>query len=279
MLRLKTMTPRDFPFAVELANRMGWNMAVEDFAFNSGLEPNGCFVAFDDSIPVGICTCINYGRIGWFGNLAVKIECRRTGLGSALVKHSLDYLRATGTEIVGLYAYPNLVSFYKKFGFEADQDFVVLKGKAANFASDGSVQRLRTHDIERILAFDAKCFGSNRSKVLKSILEDKDNLCYFSTEKNLVVGYGMAKVYETMAELGPLVFKENSGLSPVALVETLLNRLKGLEVYIYLSGRQSHLLDFLLAAGFQKDFEVSRMFLGVADPQDCVCFAESLERG
>jgi hypothetical protein len=38
-------------------------------------------------------------------------------------------------------------------------------------------------------------------------------------------------------------------------------------------------MDFLLENGFQKEFEVSRMFLGSADPQDCVYLAESLERG
>ena len=67
MFHVEKMTPKDYMFAVELANTMNWNMTVEDFKFNSRLEPNGCFVLFDDSKRVGVATCISYGSVGWFG--------------------------------------------------------------------------------------------------------------------------------------------------------------------------------------------------------------------
>jgi len=279
MLRLAVMNSRDFPFAVELANTLGWNMAVEDFVFNSKLEPNGCFVALEDSVPVGISTCISYGRVGWFGNLAVKEDCRRKGVGSALVKHSIDYLKTMRTEIIGLYAYTHLVGFYQKFGFKSDQTFIVLKGKATNSAVDGNVRKSRNEDVSRLFAFDAKCYGSDRSKLLKSILEDKENMCYISNENGQILGFAMAKVYQGMAEIGPLICTSKHTVSSVALLRTILNRLKGLEVFIYLSMKHKALLDFLLESGFQKDFEVSRMFLGSVKAEDCICLAESLERG
>ena len=49
MLKVKPMDINDFEFATKLANTMNWNMAPEDFAFNVSLEPNGCFIATDDS--------------------------------------------------------------------------------------------------------------------------------------------------------------------------------------------------------------------------------------
>ena len=72
MLQVKQMRSEDFFFATELANTMDWNMAAEDFQFMAQLEPEGCLVLFDDSTPIGIATCINYGKVGWFGNLIVK---------------------------------------------------------------------------------------------------------------------------------------------------------------------------------------------------------------
>ena len=48
MFQVKQMRPSDFQFATKLANTMNWNMAPEDFEFNSSLEPEGCFVAFKD---------------------------------------------------------------------------------------------------------------------------------------------------------------------------------------------------------------------------------------
>ena len=82
MFHAEKMRPEDFPFAVQLANTIDWNMAEEDFEFMLKLEPHGCFVLFDAEEPVGIATCISYGKTGWFGNLALKEEHRRKGAGT-----------------------------------------------------------------------------------------------------------------------------------------------------------------------------------------------------
>ena len=98
------MRPEDFAFAVELANTMDWNMATEDFEFMTQLEPEGCLVLFDGLKPVGIATCIVYGKVGWFGNLIVEEEYRHKGAGSFLVKYAVEYLLGKGVETIGLYA-------------------------------------------------------------------------------------------------------------------------------------------------------------------------------
>ena len=72
MFHAEKMRPEDFSFAVQLANTMDWNMAESDLEFMTKLEPDGCFVLLHGDEPVGMATCISYGKIGWFGNLAVK---------------------------------------------------------------------------------------------------------------------------------------------------------------------------------------------------------------
>lgn len=72
MFKVRILTPEDYSFAVQLANTMNWNMAPEDFQYMASLEPDGSFLLEDDGKPVGVATCIGYGKVGWFGNLIIK---------------------------------------------------------------------------------------------------------------------------------------------------------------------------------------------------------------
>jgi GNAT superfamily N-acetyltransferase len=156
MFHVEKMKADDFSFAVQLANTMNWNMAVEDFEFMMKLEPQGCFVLFHGSERLGICTGVSFGRVGWFGNLVVKGDYRREGIGSLLVKHALDYLKNKGVETIGLYAYPHLVSFYKSFDFKPDIDFLVLQGKTAFPQAEGIVRKAKKQDVPEVIDFDSR---------------------------------------------------------------------------------------------------------------------------
>ncbi|HUT16793.1 MAG TPA: GNAT family N-acetyltransferase [Acidobacteriota bacterium] len=273
------MQADDFPFAVQLANTMNWNMAVENFEFMVKLEPEGCFVLFHGQERLGICTSVSFGKVGWFGNLVVKGGYRREGAGSLLVKHTIDYLTNKGVETIGLYAYPHLISFYERFGFEPDIDFLVLQGKAVFLPTEGIVRKAKKQDVPEVIDFDSQCFGANRKKLLEPILLDTGNLCYISTENNEITGYVAAKVYDTMAEVGPLVCHANHVEAAVVLLKTILSRLNGLAVSMCIPKKETALLNMLSKAGFREDFRVARMFLGAAVAKDCIYMAESLERG
>jgi GNAT superfamily N-acetyltransferase len=281
MFRIATMRTGDFSFAVKLANTMNWNMADEDFGFILQLEPNGCFVLFDESTPVGISTCISYGKIGWFGNLVVQEDYRKKGAGTILLKHSIEYLRNGKVETIGLYAYPHLIGFYEHFGFKVDMDFLAFKGKPVFFTVNEVVREAHSEEIPEILAFDNQCFGADRSKLLKPILSRMDNLCFVSVREAEIVGYVAAKVYQGIAEIGPLVCKENHADVAITLLKTVLCRLSGLDLDVFtcVSGKQNAVVDALLKSGFKKDFRVTRMFLGPAVAESCIYLAESLERG
>ena len=279
MFHVKKMEIGDFPFAVELANTMNWNMTTADFEFNMKLEPNGCFVLFHGQEPSGIATCISFGKIGWFGNLVVKETLRGQGAGKFLIKRALDYLKTTGVETIGLYSYPHLTKFYESFGFASDIEFSVLKGKPEVPATKEKTKEAKQLDVQGIIDFDRRCFGANRQKLLEAILTDTGNLCYVSTENSEVTGYVAAKVDGGMAELGPLMCLGTYEKVAVALLRTILSRLSGLEVFMYLPKKETALLNVLLEEGFKEEFRLVRMFLGSAVGQDCLCAAESLERG
>jgi GNAT superfamily N-acetyltransferase len=279
MFHVEEIKVSDYPFAVQLANTMNWNMTLEDFEFMVKLEPQGCFVLFHRQERLGIVTCISFGKVGWFGNLVVKADAQREGAGNFLTTHAINYLKSKGANTIGLYAYPHLVKFYKHFGFESDIDFSVLKGNVSFPKTQPFLQAARKCDIPEIINFDCRCFGANRKKLLKLILFNKSNLCYVSTQNNEIEGYVAAKVYGKMAEVGPLICNTNRAEDALLLLKTIFSKLNGLEVFIYIPKRETAYLNILYEAGLKEDFRVVRMFLGSAIAKTCIYTAESLERG
>jgi GNAT superfamily N-acetyltransferase len=279
MFHVKTMSSEDFPFAVKLANSMDWNMAEEDFDFMLKLEPHGCFILHEDEEPVGVVTCVSYGRTGWFGNLVVKEEHRRKGAGIFLVKHVVDYLRTKQVETVGLYAYQHLIEFYENIGFKARGDFVVLSGKTLPSKAEETFKEANKDDVPALIEFASCCLGDDREKLLKTILLDKGNRCYFSAHNHQILGFVTAKVYEEMAEIGPLLCKRDRADIAATLLRTILRRLSNVKVYACVSAKEKLLLETLEATGLEEKFRVTRMFLGPIPAEKCFYVAESLERG
>jgi len=278
---VEKMRSKDFSFSVELANTMNWNMTAADFEFNLALEPNGCFTLLENSKPIGIATCISYGRIGWFGNLVVNQTYRKRGAGTFLINHAVNYLKNAGATTIGLYAYQQLTGFYGKIGFKRDVDFVVLKADRVSVLSGntGKLKALEPQDVPAIVDFDGYCFGASRKKLLEPILKNKGNPCYFAAEGSEIVGYVAAKVFDEMVEVGPLVCRRNHPGIAAELFKAVLGKLEGLESYIYLPASETALLDTAFKIGFREEFRLARMFLGSAVAEDCVYVAESLERG
>jgi GNAT superfamily N-acetyltransferase len=279
MFRVEQMKPEDFLFAVELSNTMNWNMTVEDFELASKLEPEGCFILQEGSERLGIATTVSFGKVGWFGNLIVKEEVRRKGAGSFMLEHALDYLKGRGVETVGLYAYEHLVEFYKRFGFKVEEEFLVLQGEPASLVTAEILEKTQERDVQAIIEFDGKCFGACRTKLLEHILLDKSNRCYVSADGDNIAGYGAAKIFGNMAEVGPLVCRKGHVDDALIILESILSQLKGVNVFMCVPSKEKLLLDWLSEAGLRRDFQVARMFLGPAIAANCLYVAESLERG
>jgi GNAT superfamily N-acetyltransferase len=280
MFQVKVMSAKDYGFAVDLANTMDWGMSTADFGFNQSLESDGCLVLFDDSVPVGIATCVSFGKVGWFGNFVVKSEYRRQGAGRLLLEYAVKYLQSKGVETIGLYAYPHLEEYYGKFGFKPDNaTLTVMHNSNMPVVNCNSVDFEVQPDFSVLTRFDREFFGADRSQLLRSILQEKSSLCYASFVGREMVGYILSKNYGNIVEVGPLVCC--SGRSDVAfgLLKVMLQRLVNRCVVLYLPHNQSGLEAFLLDVGFRKKFSLSRMFLGVSKIQNDVCLAESLERG
>lgn len=279
MFRVQTMTRQDSAFAVQITDKMNWGMVEEDFEFALKLEPEGCFVLFDDQERVGIATTVSFDNLGWFGNLIVEEGHRRKGAGSLLVRYSVDYLRSRGVQTVGLYAYVDKVDFYRRLGFEYDSEFTVLRGKGFSSTKREEVVEATSKNMQQVIDCDALCFGASRRKVLEPVLSDPGNVGYMYMDGKRMLGYAWAKVYDGVADLGPLVCPKGHGDVAIGLLEAVLHRLKDAEISLCLPKKEKSVLSRLTENGFVESFPVTRMFLNPGTVSDCLYVAESLERG
>jgi len=273
------MAPDDFPFAIQLSNTMNWKMTIEDFELSMALEPEGCFLLLQGSKRVGIATTVSFGKVGWLGNLIVREDCRRKNAGGFLVNFAVDYLKCKGVDTIGLFAYTRLVAFYEDFGFKLDKDFSVLQGEPVFHSQANVIEKTQEKFGPSVIAFDSKCFGANRAKLLESMFFSGKNLCYGLIDNEEIKGFAAAKLYDRMAEIGPLVCRANGVDAAKLLLGNLLAKLPGINLSICVPRNETALLEHLFASGFQEDFIVSRMFLGPNVTAKCIYIPESLERG
>ncbi len=281
MFRLRTMNRKDFPFAVSLANTMNWNMTTTDFEFNMQLEPNGCFLLQTDSKPVGLATCISFGKTGWFGNLVIDEKYRKQGAGTQLLQHAVNYLKSTGVKTIGLYAYPYLTDFYSAIGFKPEADFAVLKADAVFPLSraKGTFKMIKARNVACISNFDEEFFGASRKKLFDLIFRSPNNIGYVAFEGSKTAGFALSKVFGDAAEIGPLACLRDEPETAKNLLVAVLSRLEGLEAYMSLPTSESDLQSIASKTGFNEEFRLKRMFFGPVSAKNCIYLAESLERG
>lgn len=280
MLRIRVMSEGDFPFAIHLTDTMDWGFAEEDFRFMMDLEPNGCFVAIEDGKAVGLATTINFGQVGWIGNVIIEKDRRNKGIGSLLVEHAMNYLKERRTRTVGLYAYLRAVPLYKRLGFKSDANFVVLKGQSVSKSAGRDVRKAEEKDLAGIFDLDCCCFGGSRKRLLERIISNRRNLCYVGCKGDKLLGFVFAKRYSELVEVGPMVCRREYEKFPTDLLYALLKDLTGFEVHISVTENAEQLLSTLKSLGFNQRFQVVRMFHGeTVSDNGCLVAAESLERG
>ncbi len=279
MFDIRKILLDDLKFAVNLTNTMKWDLVEEDFKYMMKLEPDGCFITFDDAKRIGIATTIHFDKLGWLGNVIVSENYRGRGIGSLLVRHALEYLEKRRVETVGLYAYIPKVPFYQKLGFEYDSEFVYLKGTAVSLPIKDCTRKAVEDDFGKIIDFDHLCFGASRRKLLKPIFLDKENVCQIALDDRKILGFIIARRYGGIAEIGPLVCQEKCDDIAAELIKNILNQLQGCKVSMCIPKKETILLNKLTEWGLSESFPVARMFYGKYSEKNYIYMAESLERG
>lgn len=235
---IRTLKENDIPAAQRLRELAGWNQTDQDWRSLLSFEPNGCFVAEMDGCVVGSATSTRYvpnsgpGSFGWIGMVLVDPDARRHGIGSALLKRCIQYLKDCGVETVKLDATPMGRLVYEKLGFREEYNIERWDGVAAKFTAarlqDCSFAQLTPDDLDELEAFDASIFGARRPLVLEAWLRAWPECAVVARKSGRIAGYALARRGSKFQHVGPICGEREELCS--ALLSNVLGRLAGQQV-------------------------------------------------
>lgn len=197
----------DIEFAYEMNKTEQWNDRIEDLMRLLEYEPNGCFLAKLNGIPVGHVFSVSYGKLGWIGLLIVRKAHRRMGIGRSLMMKANRYLLNQGVETIRLEAVPEISELYREIGFVNEYDSLRFKGTRIQITSETSqsIAFMNEEMIDEVAEFDATYFGAERKRVLRKLYQAYPQLSFVSHSKSKIFGYIMCRRAETGYVLGPWV--------------------------------------------------------------------------
>ncbi len=130
-IRAMTIADYDAVYALWLScTGMGLNNLDDS---REGIErflkrnPDTCFAAESDGRIVGVIIVGNDGRRGYIYHTAVHPECRKQGIGAALVEKAMTALKENGIHKAALVVFErneNGNAFWEKLGFTTREDLV-----------------------------------------------------------------------------------------------------------------------------------------------------------
>lgn len=127
-MHIRPCTTRDRASVIALWERVfpddpPHNAPARMFDAKLAVRDDMLFVAMDADRVVGTAMAGYDGHRGWLYSVAVSPEHRRRGIGTELVRHAVDALRAVGCIKVNLQIRATNAAvrgFYESFGFEAE---------------------------------------------------------------------------------------------------------------------------------------------------------------
>lgn len=259
-IAIRCLAGTDLPFANQVREIAGWNQLPADWERFRALEPEGCFLAEIEGRPAGTATTTCYGRdLAWIGMVLVHPDCRRRGVGTALLGHAIEYLlRERRIGCVKLDATPEGRPLYEKLGFQAEWGLQrwwrqgVRAGQEERRDSGPGKGGLG----EESLRLDQRVFGADRGGLLT--LLGSGALARVTQPDG---SFGLARDGARAVYLGPVTALESS--SGEDLVRSLCDSLPpGREVFWDLptgNEKAGRLARFL---GFEPVRDLTRMWMG-----------------
>ena len=277
-MAIREMTAGDVQEALVLTNSENWGFDESDFNRILEIWPGGSFVDEEGGRVVGLLTTAAYRQTAWIGNVVVEDKERSSGLGTALVRHALDYLDSLEIASVRLYAYEGLEGFYERLGFKALSAFASYRGRIRAARRRYPADRMTPEDLPEIARLDRYSFGDDRLPLLARILSEFPESCLVLRSQGEIVGYAMAMTSDRLTSIGPVV-----SIGPGCerdLLESIAGVLEGRECFLA-APTTSPFIPIFLELGLEESFRVTSMERGQAasGALDTVLGIGALEKG
>jgi GNAT superfamily N-acetyltransferase len=262
---VRVMTEQDIPFGLRLNTLSGWNQTAVDWHRFLEHSPDGCFVMEHDKKVVGTATTISYeNRFAWVGMVLVDPEYRKQGIGTQLLKKTVEYLDQRHVPTIKLDATPLGKPLYQKLGFVPEFEIERLVLKRPSEAASTALRSKRTHvgkvEMEQVVRMDREVFGANRGFLLSSLFREASELALTVREDEAPQGYAFGRRGAFADHLGPWT-AANRGSAEV-LLQGFLARSSRETVIVDCVKSNVVACELLGACGFAPSRPLTRMARG-----------------
>jgi GNAT superfamily N-acetyltransferase len=255
------MTPSDIPAGLALCRAAGWNQRSAEWELFLAASPGRCSVALaSDRRVVGTVTTLSFqDHFGWVGMLLVDPSSRKKGIGTLLLKESLQVLSHQQT--VKLDATPEGREVYRKLDFVDEYPLIRLLAKNVRGTRNkpSNVTMIGPEDIDRVNELDQNVFGADRKIMLDWIWQQAPSLAFMAYEGEQIHGYCFGRPGYNFTHIGPVV--SSSATGALALVHAALSFCQG-DVILDVPLHSTVWLDGLAALGFTEQRRLIRMYRG-----------------
>lgn len=270
-LEVRRLDERELALAPPLLAPEGWTFEPAELARIHRL--GGSTGAFLDGRLAGFLSFLETPPIRWIGNVVVSPAARGAGVGAALVGETLrDAPRAA------LYSVEKAEPLYRRAGFVPDGDLLALRARDARALKETAATRMEPHDLDEVVALDTKFTGMDRRGLLGMLRASHPDHAWLLRRDGRLVGYGIAKAYSDVTEIGPIVAEAPADAAE--LLDTLVAGSEGPHD-LAVHAANAPMLEAAAKRGFERAFRAVIMFRGAAPAWEPAAYAAAagLEKG
>jgi GNAT superfamily N-acetyltransferase len=263
------MTAADVPLGLRLREQAGWNQTEADWRHFLALQPDGCFVAELDGAAAGTAVALVFGPVAWVAMVLVDEALRGRGIGTALMRHALDFLDRRAVRTVRLDATPLGRPLYEKLGFVAEYTLLRYAGALPVIVprpADGvRVVTVAPQHLEPLARLDRAVTGAHRDRMLARVFGERPQRWRVAEEAGEVTGYLASRPGERAWQVGPCVGGARAG---PALLADAWQRHAGWNVFVDVPAEHAAAVAAVEARGLRAQRSLLRMGRGPAAGED-----------
>lgn len=201
------MTHDDLSFGLQLCRLAGWNQTPADWQRFIKLEPEGCFVASNDGRDAGTACVFTFGPVAWVAMVLVHPDQRGGGIGTAMMRHAIDWADDRGITSLRLDATALGRPIYEKLGFTADYELARYEAVPLVPAKDrfASVRPVYVDDVQHCIALDASTHETQRAALIQSLLREPHIARVVQRDGGGLAGFITWRPGHNATQIGPCI--------------------------------------------------------------------------
>ena len=264
-MHLRNMTEQDVPGGLRLNTLTGWNQTAADWRRFLQNSPRGCFVMEHGGNVVGTATTMDYdSRFAWIGMVLVDPEHRKRGIGTALLKKTIEYLDSSQIATMKLDATPQGKPIYTKLGFVEEYEIErwILKRPPRQISKTPNSTGVRLSEMqrERVFRLDKELFGADRSFLLRVLCEEAPQFTTAVWEEELLQAYAFGRRGLFADHLGPWMARTYAAAEKI--LEGFLAKSSRETLIVDCMKSNSTAVELLRGCGFAPSRPLMRMVRG-----------------